>query len=40
MPYYICEPSTKNDNRNEEVVIVSKLIHEVEADETMEYDGF
>ncbi len=30
----------ENENRTEEVAIVSKLIHEVEADKTMEYDGF
>ena len=30
----------ENENRTEEAAIVSKLIHEEEAEETMEYDGF
>jgi hypothetical protein len=30
----------EKENRAEEVVIISKLIHEEEADETREYDGF
>ena len=30
----------ENENRAEEVAIVSKLIHEEEAEETQEYDGF
>lgn len=30
----------ENENRAEEAAIVSKLIHEEEAEETMEYDGF
>ena len=29
-----------NENRTEEGAIVSKLIHEEEADEIREYDGF
>ena len=30
----------ENENRTEEGAIVSKLIHEEEADEIREYDGF
>ena len=30
----------ESENRTEEAAIVSKLIHEEEADETREYDGF
>ena len=30
----------ENENRTEEAAIVSKLIHEEEADEIREYDGF
>ena len=30
----------ESENRTEETAIVSKLIHEEEADETREYDGF
>ena len=30
----------ESENRTEEGAIVSKLIHEEEADETREYDGF
>ena len=30
----------ENENRIEEAAIVSKLIHEEEADEIREYDGF
>ena len=30
----------ENENRAEEAAIVSKLIHEEEAEETREYDGF
>jgi hypothetical protein len=30
----------ESENRAEEVAIVSKLIHEEEADEIREYDGF
>ena len=30
----------ESENRTEEVAIVSKLIHEEEADEIREYDGF
>ena len=30
----------ESENRIEEAAIVSKLIHEEESDETMEYDGF
>ena len=30
----------ENENRAEEASIVSKLIHEEEAEETQEYDGF
>ena len=30
----------ESENRTEEAAIVSKLIHEEEADEIREYDGF
>jgi hypothetical protein len=30
----------ESENRTEEAAIVSKLVHEEEADETREYDGF
>jgi hypothetical protein len=30
----------ESENRSEEAAIVSKLIHEEEADEIREYDGF
>jgi hypothetical protein len=30
----------ENEDRTEEAAIVSRLIHEEEADETREYDGF
>ncbi|MGB6629356.1 MAG: hypothetical protein WBE61_14625 [Nitrososphaeraceae archaeon] len=30
----------ENENHAEEAAIVSKLIHEEEAEETREYDGF
>jgi len=30
----------ENENRAEEAAIVSKLIHEEEAEETREYDGY
>ena len=39
MHYYI-RSKYENENRTEEAAIVSKLIHEEEADEIREYDGF